>query len=74
MKQHQILVKSLHMCGTLASCSVLCFDKTGTLTQNNMKVTLSCIGDKLHEESEKEKTMIFLIVVLHSSVHNWCLV
>ena len=55
MKQHQILVKSLHMCGTLASCSVLCFDKTGTLTQNNMKVTLSCIGDKLHEESEKEE-------------------
>ncbi|KAL6454748.1 ATP1A2 Sodium/potassium-transporting ATPase subunit alpha-2 [Candida maltosa Xu316] len=50
MKQQQILVKSLHMCGTLASCSVLCFDKTGTLTQNNMKVTLSCIGDQLHEE------------------------
>ncbi|CAK9436329.1 uncharacterized protein LODBEIA_P08870 [Lodderomyces beijingensis] len=46
MKQQQILVKSLHMCGTLASCSVLCFDKTGTLTQNNMKVVLSFIRGK----------------------------
>ncbi|RCK62402.1 Sodium/potassium-transporting ATPase subunit alpha-3 [Candida viswanathii] len=54
MKQHQILVKSLHMCGTLASCSVLCFDKTGTLTQNNMTVTLSCIGERVHGEGDDE--------------------
>ena len=27
MKQHQILVKSLHMCGTLASCSVYALTK-----------------------------------------------
>lgn len=58
MKQHQILVKSLHMCGTLASCSVLCFDKTGTLTENNMRVTLSSIGDKVHDEDYEDNSII----------------
>ncbi|KAI5966824.1 uncharacterized protein KGF55_000233 [Candida pseudojiufengensis] len=67
MKQQQILVKSLHMCGTLASCSVLCFDKTGTLTQNNMKVVATCLGDE--DDAEVVKNHAFTIGTLCNESH-----
>ncbi|KAI5950947.1 hypothetical protein KGF54_004021 [Candida jiufengensis] len=67
MKQQQILVKSLHMCGTLASCSVLCFDKTGTLTQNNMKVVEVCLGDE--DDFEVVKTHSYTIGTLCNESH-----
>ncbi|CAD8122769.1 unnamed protein product [Paramecium sonneborni] len=39
LRQHDIVIRNLHVCQVLGGVDTLCFDKTGTLTYNNLKVS-----------------------------------
>ena len=44
MTKHNLLVRVLESCETMANVSVICTDKTGTLTQNEMSVVAGSVG------------------------------